>query len=227
MKNTYIYLILNPTTNEVRYIGKTVDPKRRFYEHLNRRVNNHCSNWIYSLLQNNILPEFVIIDEVFEQDWQFYEKYWISQFKSWGFNLTNMTNGGEGCLKREFSEETKIKISIGNKGKHKYWLGKKFSRQHIINMSKKRKPFPKEQSTKLSTINKGRILSEDTKLKISQSLKGKNNPSSKKVINTETKVIYDTVKDACLDNNIKYTTLFAQLTGKNKNKTKLEFYVRD
>lgn len=36
-----------------------------------------------------------IIDETLE-DWKTLEQYWICQFKSWGFNLTNITNGGEG-----------------------------------------------------------------------------------------------------------------------------------
>ena len=44
------------------------------------------------------------------------------------------------------------------------------------------------------------------------------------VINLETNIIYDTVKDAVLNNNIKYTTLFSYLSGKSKNKTKLVFY---
>ncbi len=46
----------------------------------------------------------------------------------------------------------------------------------------------------------------------------------KKVIDLETSIIYDTIKDAALKNNIKYTTLFSYLSGKSKNKTKLVFY---
>ena len=30
----------------------------------------------------------------FENNWQFWETYWIAQFKNWGFNLTNLTSGG-------------------------------------------------------------------------------------------------------------------------------------
>lgn len=230
-KIVYIYIILNPVTNEVKYVGKTLNTKRRFYQHLHTKLNSYCSKWIYSLLEKNIIPEFVIIDEVYEDNWQFYEEYWISQFKSWGFNLTNLTSGGEGCNNRCVSEQTRKNISINQKGEKGYWFGKKFSKEHIEKIIRKNdkhhffgKTFSEEHKLKLSNVNKGKILSEITKQKISDSLKGKNNPVSKKVINLETSIIYDTIKDAALDNDIKYTTLFSYLSGKSKNKTKLVFY---
>ena len=37
-----------------------------------------------------------VIDEVIG-DWEWLEKYWIEQFKQWGFLLTNHTKGGEGA----------------------------------------------------------------------------------------------------------------------------------
>ena len=85
MKTNYIYIILNPITQDVRYVGKTNNPKSRFYQHLHIKLNSHCSKWIFSLLNKNIIPEFVIIDETKDENWQFLEIYWISQFKSWGF----------------------------------------------------------------------------------------------------------------------------------------------
>jgi len=62
------------------------------------------------------------LDEVPEDEWKFWEIYWISQVKQWGFDLTNGNNGGGGLLKRdkEFSEW----LSKRNKG-NKYRLGKK------------------------------------------------------------------------------------------------------
>jgi hypothetical protein len=47
------------------------------------------------LKQKNLKPIFEIIDEV-TSDWKFWERYWIQQFKTWGFSLTNATLGGEG-----------------------------------------------------------------------------------------------------------------------------------
>ena len=105
-KTVYIYIILNPITNEVRYVGKTTNIKRRFYQHLHTKLNSYCSKWIFSLLKQNIIPEFSIIDEVTEDNWQFWETYWIAQFKSWGFNLINYTNGGDGST---FGNQTTFK----------------------------------------------------------------------------------------------------------------------
>lgn len=57
------------------------------------------------------------------------------------------------------TEETKKKISKGNKGKVGYWKGKIFS---------------KETKKKISEANKGRIFSEEWRRKISEAQKGKN-----------------------------------------------------
>ena len=71
---------------------------------------------------------------------------------------------------------------------------------------------------KISNEHK-KILSEKAKKYI-----GSNNPSAKKVINIDTKHIYETVSDAANDFGIKRTTLIAMLKGQNKNKTKLKYY---
>jgi len=67
--------------------------------------------------------------------------------------------------------------------------------------------------------NHKKILSEKAKLYI-----GVKNPSSKKVINTETNFIYDTVSDAAISVGLKRTTLVAMLKLQNPNKTKLKYY---
>jgi hypothetical protein len=51
--------------------------------------------------------EFFILDSVF--DWKFWEKHYISLFKSWGFELTNKNEGGGGPTK--WSEVQKAKIN--------------------------------------------------------------------------------------------------------------------
>lgn len=52
---------------------------------------------------------------------------------------------------------------------------------------------------------------------------GANHPNAKKVINTETGKIYDTLKDASNDCDINYKLLSMYLTGRKKNKTKLKY----
>lgn len=99
MKN-YIYILQDPITNEVRYVGKSKNPHRRYLSHLwqKPKVKYHSYYWIQKLLKNGLNPILTVIDET-EEDWIWLEQYWIEQFKQWGFNLTNITSGGEGACK--------------------------------------------------------------------------------------------------------------------------------
>ena len=96
---TYIYILQDPTTEEVRYVGKSVNPKRRYNSHLwdKPKVKYYSHYWIQSLLKKGLKPIMTVIDET-ETNWEELERYWISQFKTWGYPLTNITEGGEGCI---------------------------------------------------------------------------------------------------------------------------------
>lgn len=95
---TYIYTLSDPTTNIVKYVGKTINPKMRYRTYIkqakNGTRNNLVINWVKSLLKNNLEPKLEIIDEI-DGSWEWLEQYWISQFKTWGFKLKNMTDGGD------------------------------------------------------------------------------------------------------------------------------------
>jgi len=118
---TYIYSLSNPVTNEVRYIGKTVNLQERYKYHLctNRKHGTtHSKAWIKSLKAQNLIPKMEIVDEVLTSEWEFWEQYWISQFKVWGFNLTNhQIGGGQSNIGTKFSNETKLKMSLAQLGK--------------------------------------------------------------------------------------------------------------
>lgn len=98
MEKTYIYA-LSDINGNIRYIGKTSYLKQRLYSHIKecrtKRIN-HKINWIKSLLKKGEKPLISILDEVDSNHWQFWECFWIEQFKQWGFNLTNQTKGGDG-----------------------------------------------------------------------------------------------------------------------------------
>ena len=131
MNKVYIYSLSHPITKEVRYIGKTINLKIRLKDHLDKTKNikaTYKSNWIKSLLKQNLKPVIEIIDEVEESEWEFWEIFYISLFKSWGFKLTNGTKGGDGnsCWQKHHTEETKRKISLAHKGKIKSKQHNKF-----------------------------------------------------------------------------------------------------
>jgi group I intron endonuclease len=108
MQTTFIYTLLDPVTNQIRYIGKANNLDQRYKAHLNktRKHQIHKRNWINSLKKQGLKPIIEILDVVPIAEWQFWETYWISQFKSWGFDLINYTSGGDGCT---FANQTSFK----------------------------------------------------------------------------------------------------------------------
>jgi hypothetical protein len=112
---TYIYILQDPDTMSVRYVGKTTNAKKRWYQHNNKKIQKYSrrrylSNWLLQLLNNNKKPIMTIIDET-NDDWQQLEMYWIEQFKNWGFKLVNLTVGGEGPTGYVHTKETIEKLS--------------------------------------------------------------------------------------------------------------------
>ena len=112
MLNTYIYILKCPLTQEVRYVGKTNNPKERYYNHLNKAkdINTHKRNWINKLRESNLKPVFEIIDTVSRDDWHYWEKFYIAKYIRDSCNLTNCTNGGDGLT---FGNQTSFQIGNG------------------------------------------------------------------------------------------------------------------
>ena len=109
---TYIYILKDPISNLIRYVGKSNNPKERLMNHLNlsKRDQSHKRNWILKLKKQGLKPVMEVIDVIPIDSWQFWETYWISQIKSWGFDLINYTNGGDGCT---FANQTSFKKGHG------------------------------------------------------------------------------------------------------------------
>lgn len=97
----FIYALHCPIAGTVRYIGKSVDPQKRFRAHLNSAKNltykHHASAWLRKLLSEDLQPEMLILEEVPNGgNWQEAERRWIARAGSFGWKLTNSTAGGEG-----------------------------------------------------------------------------------------------------------------------------------
>ena len=56
---TYIYILQDPITQEVRYVGKSNNPKRRYTSHLcdKPKVKYYSYYWIQSLLKKGLKPK--------------------------------------------------------------------------------------------------------------------------------------------------------------------------
>jgi hypothetical protein len=97
---TFIYVLLDPRTLMVRYVGKTVSRlSLRLSQHINQAHlpghNTRRDNWIRSLRAIGLSPLIGKI-EACGEDWSCREKYWIGRFRAEGVDLTNHADGGEG-----------------------------------------------------------------------------------------------------------------------------------
>lgn len=148
-RKIWIYGLIDPRNNEVKYVGKTFRLERRFKDHLNEKGNTLKTAWIKKLKKLNLIPELFILDETNIEKCDDLEIYWICQMKTWGFSLKNMTNGGNGSygikpwnkgLKGVFhhTDESKNKMSEKRKGL-KIWLGKNHTEESKQKMSEQRK----------------------------------------------------------------------------------------
>lgn len=168
MKPTTIYALCHPVTNEIRYVGKTINPRTRYKEHIGSTKGTHCNKWVRSLKPS--IPIFVEL-EVVSSDWIEAEQFWIAYFKSLGARLTNLTAGGEGMVGYTATEETRKRISSAT-------AGRRLTPEHRLkistnNRSKVGYKLSDEAKTKISIASMGnkssvgRIISPETRAKLS------------------------------------------------------------
>jgi hypothetical protein len=110
------------------YVGKTLQEiKDRYYTHGSRKINS----------------EIIEIDCVNDDEWRFWESWYIELFKTWGFELENKNNGGGGRGPGWISPpERNAKIKASMKNHSQYYTEE--VRQRISEGNKVLKPFSDE-----------------------------------------------------------------------------------
>ena len=113
MKTVYIYL-LKDQNNNIRYVGKTNNIKKRLSAHISESLKNkgrrYVLNWIFNLLENNQKPIIEIIEECNIHNWEERERFWISFYKKIIPNLCNNADGGLGGSGVKNYTENEIEI---------------------------------------------------------------------------------------------------------------------
>lgn len=170
MSKYHIYGLYDPSTGELRYIGKTkMTLARRLWHHIKYAKtspkNLHKLNWIRKVLESGNEPIIAPIKETSEEDWRKDEMDCISYALRHGANLTNLTAGGDGLVGYHHSKETKKRIS-----EHNIANGK------IPPSRKGRKQLPDHIRKRVKTRqqNGNYNHSQETKDLISQKNTGKN-----------------------------------------------------
>ncbi len=164
----------------------------------NRYLCKKSRNQHWSNIVNKVGYRVEIIEDNLTEEESFIrEEYYIKFFGREDLNegtLVNFTNGGEGTSGFKHTNEWK--------------------KNHSFMMSGNKNP-------NYQNPWKHTIISKN---KLSEKVKGKNNPNAKKVINIETGIIYGCVKEVADLFNIYYLTLINNLSGKSKNKTQFRYY---
>lgn len=93
--NIYIYCLKDPITDEIRYIGKTIQKYTyRYSSHISQSKHNkkkdYCHCWIKSLLEKGLKPKMEILEITTDLS---RETFYIYKYKN--DKLTNFTNGGD------------------------------------------------------------------------------------------------------------------------------------
>ena len=97
MNVVYIYALKEPETDEIRYIGKTIDVSARRSGHYLDKSKSPKGAWISGLRLRNQKPKFEIIEKCNEDNWREREKHHVSLARILvGERLLNVVDGGGG-----------------------------------------------------------------------------------------------------------------------------------
>lgn len=139
-KISCIYSIEDPRNGEVRYIGKTANPLKRFSRHRRdalKSTTKHKNAWIKGIIQSGFEPIFNVLEGgLTTENWKEREAFWIQEFIKKGCRLLNLTKGGEG---RELGFISHWRKPVYQYDLHgnllKKWSGGIEIREHFPNMT--------------------------------------------------------------------------------------------
>ena len=224
---TGIYKFTNPegkiyigaSKNIFVRIGHYKSNKRKLHTNINKSLDKYG-------YENHI---FEIVEECLVEDLNERERYWQEFYNVLEEGL-NMLLTKTKDKKEVKSEETRSKISIGNKGKIMSEEARiKISIAHMG------KTISKEaiEKRKLKMVyRKGWNHTQESKDKMSLKTKGVPRPkwsgsnsfSAKKIINIKTKEIFGCLKDASASIGMSSDSLTNRLKGRTKNETYFRYY---
>lgn len=179
-RDVLVYGLIDPRTNEVRYIGKSIYGLKRARAHGQPsrldRYPGHRANWIRSLQREGLSFCCVVLCRCSEDQLDAAEIFWIAEGRRLGWTLTNATDGGEGAPGCIQSEETKRKVGAFHAGRPK----SAEHRARIAEALRGQKHTP-ERVAKIAAARKPTVLSPEHKERLRQRNLGNNWNAGKKL----------------------------------------------
>lgn len=136
-----IYVLKDPTTNEVRYIGKANDAAKRLLSHIrdSRRRDTPVYRWFRKLAENNLIPIIEVIETCTVEMWPEVEIRLIAEYKKTS-RLLNVALGGDepycSTDQRAINGRNVARSVHGDPLKKKIWSIKKYFGQELARLKK-------------------------------------------------------------------------------------------
>lgn len=217
MNDFYVYAHYDPTTKEVKHVGKG-RLGRAYSFGKTRRYSEHRL-WLIDLKSKGLKPIVKYIKRGLSEEEAFIlERETIIKYKNMGFNLNNGTLGGKGAFGRSWSKESRSKLSASLKGKPSGMLGKKHSgevrKKMSISRLKIRDQISKNMSVKMLGSGNHRFGKPAHNIR---AVIGKN------IITNEEKK-FSSIKEAAIYLSGNAPGVHHNLTGKTKTYKSWSFY---
>jgi len=113
--DVWVYGLVDPRTDQIRYVGQSVDPVERLAAHLEEcyQEQSEKAEWIQELKKLGLVPRQIILERTTSELWEEREQYWIAKCKAIGEPLVNTTAGGFGL--RDPSPKVRQKCGVAGK----------------------------------------------------------------------------------------------------------------
>jgi group I intron endonuclease len=162
-----IYILKDPETDLVRYVGQTVVLiNKRYAQHIYnwKRSKTYVNCWIKSLAVKGLKPVIEIIEDgIPREDLNTRESDYIKLFKALGATLCNLTSGGSGLNNFKPTQESKDKRLESLKTSESWKVRNQRHSQiirdlHKIKIVGFRKPHSSESKLQIGLSNPQRVL---------------------------------------------------------------------
>lgn len=129
-----IYALKDPTTLEVRYIGKANDSIKRFRKHISdaKRRSYPVYRWINKLMSKGMVPVLEVL--LITNDWVADEVTMIKEYKDKGCKLLNIALGGNMPYCSPEQREINGRNIVKNIKNKRLWMLKKEFGQYLSRM---------------------------------------------------------------------------------------------
>lgn len=142
-----IYSLIDPSTNEIRYIGVTRDSNERLWFHIRfaGKRDTPVRQWVDDLLMQDKSPIMKVIEKGKGHSYYFKERDLITQLRSEGVRLLNVLSGGTGRqATKPVSDETRAKVAAASR---EAWKGRKLSDENKQKMIEGRRRYLAQRKT--------------------------------------------------------------------------------